>query len=287
MKKYKNHFVEKREKHIACAVPKMSVTEGDVQLLTDIGFTKTQAKLYLTLLKLGLSTGSTIYKKLDVPRTVIYRTLDEMQKMGLVEKELTTPYKYKATPLKHGMQILISQRRAQYEKIVSKAKEFLYKMQDYNEEKTVNKEYTFSIIDGKERILQIMKENHKGAKKSVYVLTTLDRWMQILTYCFKEFKESIARIAKYHLVVQIPNYEFTFPERVHALLANPSFELKTTYKRLQNNIGVFDSKYATFNFFPAKPLGDSPVLYTNHPSFLSMAQDHFEKVWKSAEKYKL
>ena len=266
---------------------KMFVNDGDVQLLTEIGFTKAQAKLYLALLKLGLSNGATIYKNLNVPRTVIYRTLEELQKMGLVEKELTTPYTYKATPMKSGMQILLSQRREQYKNVVSKAQEFLGKMQYYTEGISVNNDHAFSIIEGRERILQILKRNHKEAKKTVNGLTTLDRWMQIVTYCFNEYKETIARAVKYRLVIQMPSYEFVFPESVRALLADPTFELKTTHSPLQNNIGVFDSKCATFNIFPAKPLGDSPVLCTSHPSFLLMAQDHFEKVWDSAEEYKL
>jgi len=265
----------------------MFEADGDIQLLTDIGFTKTQAKLYLTLLKLGLTSGNTLYKNTNVPRTIIYRTLNELQRKGLVEKELTTPYTYKATPIKYGMQILISQRREQYKKVVSKAQEFLQKTQNYNEENSMNNEYKFSIIEGRERILQVMKQNHKEGKKCVHGLTTLERWMQILTYCFEEYKEGIARKVKYRLVVQMPSYDFIFPERVQALLAKPNFELKATYSPLQTNTGIFDAKYATFNFFPAKPLGESPLLFTNHISFLSMAQDHFEKVWESAEEYQL
>ena len=160
-------------------------------------------------------------------------------------------------------------------------------MQNYTEIKSAKKEYTFSIIEGRERILQIMRQNHRETRKHVRGLTTLDRWMQILTYCFEEYKKGLVRKVKYHVVIQMPRYNFVFPKRIRELIVNANFQLKFTYGSLQSNIGIFDSKYATFNFFPAKSFADSPVLYTNHPSFLSMAQDHFEKVWESAEEYKL
>ena len=48
---------------------------------------------------------------------------------------------------------------------------------------------------------------------------------------------------------------------------------------------IFDNKEATISYFPSKPLGASPILLTNHQSFVSMARDHFEAIWKKAEKY--
>jgi sugar-specific transcriptional regulator TrmB len=40
----------------------VSFDEEDTHLLMDIGFTKNQAKLYLTLLKLGRADGTTLSK---------------------------------------------------------------------------------------------------------------------------------------------------------------------------------------------------------------------------------
>ena len=65
----------------------MFLAEEDIQFLTDIGFTKTQAKLYLTLIKLGQTDGNSLGKSAEVPRQIVYRTLDELQNMGLIEKK--------------------------------------------------------------------------------------------------------------------------------------------------------------------------------------------------------
>jgi hypothetical protein len=72
-----------------------------------------------------------------------------------------------------------------------------------------------------------------------------------------------------------------------ALMAKPRFEMRLSRTRLKTNAAIFDQKEATFNFFPSESLLESPVIWTNHPSFISMCQDHFEKIWKTAREYKL
>jgi len=159
----------------------------DVQILTDIGFTQTQAKLYLTLLKLGQANGNSIAKNSEIPRQVVYRTLDELQKLGLVQKEIGRPNKFTATPIKHGLNIIMTQRRKQYNEIRQKAKGFLQQMQNYNRIKDKDQNYKFSVLEGRERILQIFKEYHKNAQKAIDALSTLPRLLQIIHYCNREF----------------------------------------------------------------------------------------------------
>jgi sugar-specific transcriptional regulator TrmB len=80
----------------------MFIEEDEIRLLEDVGFTKTQAKLYMTLLGFEETDGRTISAKAKIPRQEVYRTLDELEKKGLVEKVISSPYKFKATPLDLG-----------------------------------------------------------------------------------------------------------------------------------------------------------------------------------------
>lgn len=264
----------------------MSFDNEDAHLLAEIGFTKNQGKLYLALLRLGKTEGKIISKQTGISRPVVYRTLDELQKMGLVEREITFPYKFMATPLKQGLQIFMTQKLQQYEENREKAERFLLKKQNYPKVNLDREEYSFKIIEGKERIIQIMKlQNHK-AKRNAIIISTLGRWLQILHYCFEDYEEALQRKVKYQIVVDKPGNKAVFPEQIQVLLEKPNFELKILGGALQNNFGVFDDEEATFNFFPSKSLKESPIIWTNHPGFISMAHDQFEKVWKKARKYK-
>jgi sugar-specific transcriptional regulator TrmB len=261
----------------------MFVEEEDLHILTQIGFTKNQAKLYLALLKLGRTDGRTLAKNANSPRTVVYRTLDELQKMGLVEKEITSPYKFKATPVKEGLQILMVQKLQQYEENQQKTETFLLKYQNYKEEEQQEQQYKFITVEGKERIIQRMKLHHNTVQESAKILTNLQRWLQILHYCYDDYVKALARKVKYQVVIETRERKNIFPETVHTLLNKPNFELKLISSTLSTNLGIFDNKEAGFNFFASNSLAESPIILTNHPGFLSMCNDHFDKIWKSSK----
>jgi sugar-specific transcriptional regulator TrmB len=261
--------------------------EESVEFLTQIGFTITQAKLYLTLLKLDEADAGTLSKKANIPRPEVYRTLSELQKKGFVEKEITSPYRFKATPIEYGLQILMIQRMQQSKELQEKIKEHLRKIQRCPTETQQEEAYKLSMVEGRERILQIIRLGHDNARQSVDILSTLKQWLQILDSCFENYEKALARKVKYRVVIEKPRCAISFPEKVKALLAEPSFELRLSPTRLKTNAAVFDQKEAAFNFFPAKSLTESPIIWTNHPSFISMWQDHFKLIWKTAREYRL
>jgi len=53
-------------------------------LLVDVGFSKNEEKVYLTLLRLGSSTAGIIASKCEVHRTNVYDALDRLVEKGLV-----------------------------------------------------------------------------------------------------------------------------------------------------------------------------------------------------------
>ena len=88
------------------------------------------------------------------------------------------------------------------------------------------------------------------------------------------------------MVIEAPSSEIRLQESIQALLAKPNLELKISRSPLKTNAAVFDQKDATINFCPSESLADSSLLWTNHPSFISMCHDHFKAIWKTAREYK-
>jgi sugar-specific transcriptional regulator TrmB len=256
-------------------------------LLTQVGFTKTQAKIYLTLLELKEPDAKTLSKASNVPKQEVYRTLKELQKMGLAEKEISKPHRYVATPLQFGLQILMTQKVQQYKKIQSEIKRFLRNHQSCRLNIPKEKEHKLTMVEGKQRLMQIIKQEHDKVQLSVDILSTMQRWMQILDFCQTNYEAALDRGVKYRVIIQKRAGQAGFRENVQALLARPNFELRLSRGPLATNAAIFDNKEATINFFKGKPLMESPIIWTNHPSFIQMCQDHFDKVWNSAEKYKI
>jgi len=254
----------------------------DVQFLIQLRFTETQARLYLTLLKTGKTNAATLQKLTKIARPTVYVTLEELQEKGLVEKEIAMPNDFKATPIDFALQSLIQKRKEDFRRITDRTKEFLRKFQQEKEDTIQVQDYKFIILSGKERIVLKMKQQHDSARFSVDILSTLPRWLQIVDECFDNYKKALARGVKYRVIAETLSSEVRLSRDVTNLLAKPNFKLKLTPNARQTNSAVFDNKEATFNFFPSKFMAESPLIWTNHPSFLSMCQDQFEAAWRTA-----
>ena len=265
----------------------MFVEWEQIQLLIELGFTKNQAKLYLALLKVEEADGRTLSEKANVPRPEVYRTLGELEKKGLVEKEITTPYKFKPIPLDVALQILMNQQIAHFKKIQERTRVFLQKLQPIRKETVQTQEYKLTKIRGRQRLRHVIKLQHDNAQRSIKILSTLQRWLQILYFCFENYERALARGVKYQVVIEAADSEIMSHENIKALVKETNFELRLSRGPLRTNAAIFDQNEITINFFPAAPLGESPLIWTNHPSFISMCQDHFEAIWKTARKCKL
>lgn len=261
----------------------MLLNEEESKFLAEIGLTKTQATVYWNLLKLGEAHGKTLTENTKIPRTEVYRMLDELQSKGLVEKEIATkPYKFRPTPLRLGLKILMSQKIQHFKEMERKTEIFLRKNRISLLKTLPKQEYRITVIEGKHRILQIIGNQHDKVQQRVHILSTIERWLQILDCCIENIKRSLERGVQYRVILANPKNKINFPSASFDLITEPNFKLRFSKKPLQTNAAIFDEKEATFNFYPSKALKESPILWTNHPSFLSMYKDHFNIAWKSS-----
>ena len=259
------------------------VLHEEVHILTKLGFTETQTKLYLTLRKIGKANGRTLAKHAKVPRTVVYRVLDELQYKGMVEKEITQPYTFRAIPIQAGLKLLLKQKIDEDEEIRKETVIFLRKATKEGEKSSHEQNYKLVMIERKERIIQRVKQLHDNAKLCVDLLTTLQRLLQFLheTYCNME--EALLRGVQYRVVLDSFYNKTGLQTNLRALLSKPNFSLRLSNSALSVNAIVFDAKEACFCFYPSQPVQNSPIIWTNHPSFLAMYQNYFETVWQSAK----
>jgi sugar-specific transcriptional regulator TrmB len=250
--------------------------------LTEFGLTKTQVSVYFTLLKLGEADAKALSRKGNIPRPMVYKTLEELQEAGVVEKEIAAPFRFRAIPLRFGLQVLLVRRLQQHKELQEKTKEFLRNINEYEEGTLKEEDYKFVIIQSRERIIQRMKLQHVNTQCSADIISTWHRLLQIMDYCYEYYEQALERGVKYRVILEKPRKRLCIPENLRDLAAKPNFRLRFTRKPIKTNAGIFDMNEATFNFYPSKSLKESPVIWTNHPTFLAMYEDHFDKIWKSA-----
>ncbi len=81
-----------------------------LQYLIQLGLTRIQAKIYLTLLLYGKAEARIIAHWSKSPRTEVYRALNELQENGLVDRELSCPLKFIAVPPSLGLKAFIDHK---------------------------------------------------------------------------------------------------------------------------------------------------------------------------------
>lgn len=65
------------------------------KLLKEIGLSAYESAIYLSLLKLGVSEASTIYKDAEVPYGKVYSALNSLVEKGFVEVQRSRPKKFR------------------------------------------------------------------------------------------------------------------------------------------------------------------------------------------------
>jgi len=125
---------------------------------------------------------------------------------------------------------------------------------------------------------------HRNAKQDVRILTTLSRWPQIIQFCIKDYEAALDSGIEYRIVVESTEDEFALSNEIELLLKKPNLKLATCAVKLKTNGAIFDDKEVSINFFPSKSLSESPFIWSNHPSLISMLEDQFEKNWENSAK---
>ena len=92
-----------------------------IDTLTGLGLKLVQAKVYVALAKSGPLSVREISVLSKVPRTDLYRILEELEKKGLAERVIATPTKFKATPLVDCINMLLQRRREESLELEKKA----------------------------------------------------------------------------------------------------------------------------------------------------------------------
>jgi sugar-specific transcriptional regulator TrmB len=260
----------------------LPISEEETQLLTKMGLTRSQAYLYLALLKIGKANAATLSRQTKTPRTEIYRILNELQEIGLVEKQLLVPYVYHAIPLKFGAHALMTKKIREYEETQKKIKELLLKIEE-NKEPSDETEPQIIINKGKQRLLQILKKEQNEAKISVDFISTKRRFAQLVGHGYNGWVECLNRGVNHRGILDA-GFETGVPHNVRALLKNPNIEMRALEKASKTNYAIYDNKEVVFNYTPLKPLKEAMTIWTNHPSLITIFKEHFETLWEAAVK---
>lgn len=256
--------------------------DEDIKTLMDLGLTLVQAKTYLTLVSADSLTIKEISKLSGIPRTDLYRVMNELAEQSLIEKIISTPQKFKAVPIDDVLTNLITKKKQETKKITKEARNLRKRFEKKPKEKLENAA-KFILIPSK-RIPNKIAEAIDQTNNSVNLVVNLARFSRGFDVFSEKLKGSWQRKVRWRIIIEIspntnlPNFQ------INAFQNNPLCEIRYYPYPVNTATGIYDQKQVFIIENPKAGLSDSPALWTNNKSLISLVKDYFEILWVTASK---
>ena len=266
---------------------KFLVQDENIHVLIHAGLTLLQAKIYLALIRNGRQTVETLSKTANIDRSNIYREILKLQKIGLVVKKVDTPSIFEALSLDNGIPLLLNYKKEEFEKTKKEAEDLLkkYKKSGLDNLNEIG-DSEFILIPKKNAFRKSSIDNIRNAQVSNDTITSLKRLSQALPESFKSHKVALQNGVRTRMIIEKPQNKKSIGKLMWDLMTCPNFELRYTLEPL-NVLGVcFDVKTVCILTDPSADIWNSPVLITNHQSFVTLFQNYFNNQWASATSVK-
>lgn len=255
-----------------------------LRYLMELGLTRTQAILYLNLTLHGESDARLLAYWTNLPRTEIYRALSELQEKGFVDKQVGSPLKFSAVPPSLCLQEVINHKYNQVRQMEKTLKQFTNEFNTQQGEEKTN-DFKFTIIEGRNRIISKIKQQHDNARSTIDIVSFLPRFLVIAQECFSNYRRACERGVHYRIILSLPTDQQSLsdflPTNIKRAHSNKNTEIKTTVGFQRANSATFDGKQTSFSYYPDRLITQSPLILTNHPCLVEFAQNSFEKIWDS------
>lgn len=261
----------------------------DAQTLMHLGLTNSQAKVYVALLRLASdSKGTTIAEFADVPRQDVYRLLDELQQIGIVQKALVKPAIFRSVPPEETVSILLERRMRDFSQLKKEADRFVKNAKDsFHEQLCLSGNDQFILISEREAITCKAREAIENMQVSLNDITPFSELVPWLTVLSKSVDGALNRGVKIRWITEDPEDSSSISKFLQTYSGYRNFEVRFVSGSLRAKIGIFDSKEVILSINIAGGFARSPALWSNNPSFAAIAESYFETCWKSGRDLKL
>jgi len=251
----------------------------ELDALTDFGLTVTQAKVYLCLNTLGSSKAGKLAEHAQVPRQDIYRVLNELFEIGLVEKQVQMPTIFNAIPIHKCINLLVKQRDNKTKELQKNAiRNLRYKKKIENNK--VNPNSTV-IIQKKDPVLLRAEQLLTSVSKCVDVLSPPNRlypWIFDHSILFENALKRHVQIK----VLTSNNVEKSIPKVLKEFCETSLLDIRFLDKIPSVSFGIYDQKKIIFELEVNNGYLESQALVSDNPCLIKLASDCFKFEWSQA-----
>lgn len=263
----------------------------DITLQTDTtyclmayGLTLNQAKIYLAIIQNNADTIKKISFSSGLPLESIYRSMPSLLRMQLIEKEFTTPSKFKALPPTQAFKLLKARDKKErgelYRQTDSIAEELiLTKPTDqYNHDSDTALIYSYEAFVRKLGLgLQRMKNTFQG-------ITNINNFRIGMSNNGKFYEKSLKKGIKcYHIIQTFNDLKSSSLGDDH-LIKNESWKRRFTSESAVE-YAIIDKKELFMSLSVPQQGKKHRAIFTTNTCLLAMAIKYFDALWISANEF--
>ena len=247
--------------------------KDDITILSELGLTNNQIKIYISLLKLGTAAKAVnIFQVSGVARQDVYRVLLELQQIGIVEKIISKPNKFRAVQPKKTVSILVENKMQNINVLNYKAKIFADKaINRYFDTDQSNEKDMFRLITKKQAIIREIKELIEKTQVTFCSIAPRREFLSCLTILSESLNSIKNRGVKVRWVTQIPDKD-DLTKIYDILTENNQIRVKCIPNAITAKFAMSDNREISLAVFEEGNFGEAPALLTNSSAILSLGK---------------
>jgi sugar-specific transcriptional regulator TrmB len=255
--------------------------ENEIRILESFGLTLNEARVFLALTLLGTASVKEISKSSNVAREAVYRVLPRLQKLGLVEKEITWPTRFIALTLDDAVTVLLALRNRETCDLQEKAK-VLLSLKNKKAKMEPLEDSKFLLIPAKKMLISKIGDQLDRAQKSVSVVTSKKRLRGAMDIFSAAIEKASSRGVKFRIVTSNTKRVLS-PAILEVCNNNPCIEIRYTFSDPKCAALIFDKKEVLIITKPAAEVCcESSALWSNNSSLVNIVEEYFEILWITA-----
>ncbi|MFB3889838.1 MAG: TrmB family transcriptional regulator [Candidatus Bathyarchaeia archaeon] len=253
--------------------------QDQIETLTRLGLTNNQAKIYLTCIEHDSLTAGEISKSAGIAPEVVYRTIPNLQKIGLITKAVAFPTEFEPTPIDTGIDILLGRKDKENSDVHAKATELLRQIGRRRKRRSIQ-EFRIVLVSGKERLVQFVGKKMGSVQKSLDVIGTsqkLPGWMN--TY-LAEIKKLLAKRVEIRFAIEWQE-EMSRKGILSGLPKSDNLKVKFITKELRTCLIILDNTEVLIGTSPRIAFSHAPIYWSNNLGIVDLCRTYFERHWRN------
>ncbi|MHA2359755.1 MAG: MEDS domain-containing protein [Candidatus Thorarchaeota archaeon] len=264
----------------------LSNLDDSIKTLSDFGLTPYEAKIYITIVKLGLTTASKIAKVAEIRREEVYRTLPKLENAGLVERVLGRPVKVKALPIEDALSILVNRKeeeaRREIRDLTEKREKLLETFQEGILDTQVNEESAhFTLISERDAVSKKIKSLIGRSRNAVDFVDSFENAFRfVLTYS-DSLNDAMTRNVDVRIITEHPDRADLIPDALRKHVPENTFTIRYC-EDLPSHYVLFDNQQTLITTTAGSTLTESKFLWTDDPSLVGIIQRDFDELFRTS-----